>query len=85
MQIEMCCPRCFRSFVAPADSAGEELMEQMFQDAPGYALGDGETLEDMISTALAEKDSVHCPQCGVVLQFSEESLGQLAMSMLSRM
>ena len=85
MQIEMCCPRCFRPSTVPLETVDGEFLDRMFDGAPIYALGDGETFEDMISTALTEHDPVHCPQCGAALQCSEESLGQLAMSMLARM
>jgi sarcosine oxidase delta subunit len=85
MQFEMCCPHCFRQSTAPFDAAGDEWLERMFDSAPVYALGDGETLEDMISTALAEHGPIHCPHCGREMHLSEESLGQLAMSMLVRM
>ena len=85
MQIEMCCPHCFRPSMAPEETAGNEWLERMFDGAPVYALGDGETFEDMISTALADHGPVHCPHCSGILQFSEENLGQLAMSMLARM
>jgi hypothetical protein len=85
MQFEMCCPRCFRRFAAPPEAARDEILEQVFPDARGYALGDGETFEDMISTALAEHTATLCPACGGRLQFSEESLGRLAMTMLARM
>ena len=85
MQIEMTCPRCFRPSVVELENADSELLDRMFEGAPVYALGDGETFEDMISTALSEHAPMHCPRCGGVLQFSEESLGQLAMDMLARM
>ena len=85
MSLEMCCPRCFRRFTAPPERAGEQVLEQMFAEQPLYALGDGETFEDMISTTLTGDEPVPCPACGAVLQFSEESLGELALTMLSRM
>ncbi len=85
MRIEMCCPRCFRRSVVELDGVDREFLDRMFDDAPVYALGDGETFEDMISTALAEHEPMHCPHCGAVLKYSEESLGRLAMSMLARM
>jgi hypothetical protein len=57
----------------------------VFDDQPIYALGDGETFEDMISNALSEHRPTHCPECGAVVHLSEESLGKLALRMLARM
>jgi hypothetical protein len=56
----------------------------MFNDRFCEALGDGDTFEDMISVALADDEPAPCPRCGTDLQVSEESLSQLALTMLSR-
>jgi hypothetical protein len=85
MQIELCCPRCAGRVAAVQGNAGEELLDSMFRDEPLGALGDGETFEDMLSTALTGHDPTNCPRCGAVMQVCEESLGQLALSMISRM
>ncbi len=85
MQVEMRCPHCCRASVVHLETADDDFLHQVFDGGPVYALGDGETFEDMISTALTEHDPVHCPTCDTVLQYSEESLGRLAMSMLVRM
>jgi hypothetical protein len=85
MQIEICCPRCFGECAIGLATGGDALLEQVLEGAPGYALGDGETFEDMISSTLADHEPMHCPRCGAVLKLSEENLGQLAMSMLARM
>jgi hypothetical protein len=85
MPIEMCCPRCFARFAAAPDSLGEEALTHLFPDVPCGALGDGETFEDMISAALYSHAASPCPSCGEGLRVSEESLGQLALTMLARM
>jgi hypothetical protein len=85
MQIDMCCPRCLCRFAAPTDAASDDILGRVFEDQPIYALGDGETFEDMISNALSEQRPTHCPECGAVVHLSEESLGQLALTMLARM
>jgi hypothetical protein len=85
MQIELCCRNCFCRFVAPPETAHEQVLDRMFDDGPAYALGDGETFEDMIFTALVENGQIQCPECGEAVHVSEESLGQLAMTMLARM
>jgi hypothetical protein len=84
MQIELLCPCCACRFVAPPESSAREVLEQMFQDGPAYALGDGETFEDMIFSTLTEQGHISCPQCGEPVSVSEESLGRLAMSMLEQ-
>ena len=71
--------------VAQAGSIGDEAMSRIFPEVPGFALGDGETFEDMIFTALDDDRTTDCPTCGETMQVSEESLGQLALSMLARM
>ena len=55
----------------------------MSNDGPWYALGDGETFEDMIFSSLTENGFISCPCCGECVSVSEESLGQLAMEMLA--
>jgi hypothetical protein len=62
-----------------------DVLARVFDDEPFCAFGDGETFEDMISTTLAEHDPTLCPKCGTVMHVSEESLGQLALSMISQM
>ncbi len=84
MQIELFCPCCSCHFVAPPETAAEAIVERMFDEGPPYALGDGETFEDMIFTSLTEHGQISCPECGEPVSVSEESLGRLAMSMLER-
>ena len=85
MQIELFCNSCSHRFTAPADAPGAEVLERMMITVPNSALGDGETFEDMIHTALAEQAPMPCPDCGDPLQVCEESLGELAMTMLAQM
>jgi hypothetical protein len=56
----------------------------MTDEGPWYALGDGETFEDMIFTALTSRGAIHCPECGEAVSVSEESLGELAMAVLTQ-
>ena len=84
MKIELCCRNCFCRFSAPPETGHDEVFDRMFDNGPAYALGDGETFEDMIFTALIERGQIHCPDCGEAVHVSEESLSQLALTMLSR-
>ena len=83
MQIELFCPHCSCRFVAPPEASAEEVHERMFEEGPFYALGDGNTFEDMIFASLAERGAICCPECGDPVHVSEESLGQLALEMLA--
>ena len=83
MHIELHCTRCCCRFVAPAQSAANGFQDSAMSDEPWYALGDGNTFEDSIFTSLTERGSISCPECGAAIAVSEESLGQLALEMLT--
>lgn len=84
MQIELCCSTCACRFAAPPETGCEEVIDRMFDQGPRYALGDGETFEDMIFTTLMEHGQISCPDCGDPVGVTEESLGQLAMEVLAQ-
>lgn len=83
MKIELKCPECSCRFAAPPECSSDELIERMFDEGPRYALGDGETFEDMIFNTLIETGGISCPECGEPVEVSEESLSKLAMEVLS--
>jgi hypothetical protein len=85
MQIELYCNGCACRFVAPPEASANEITDRMFEEGPWYALGDGETFEDMIFATLTGDGDIHCPECGDPVAVSEESLGHVAMSMLAQM
>jgi hypothetical protein len=84
MQIELFCDCCACRFVAPPEASANDVTDRMFEHGPWYALGDGETFEDMIFSTLTEQGEIHCPECGEPVSVSEESLGRFAQSMLSQ-
>jgi hypothetical protein len=84
MQIELHCPRCCCQFSAPPDAPAAEVVDRMTEEGPWYALGDGETFEDMIFAALTSRGVIRCPECGEPVSVSEESLGQLTLEVLTR-
>jgi hypothetical protein len=84
MQIELHCEHCFCRFAASPDAPAEEVLERMTEEGPWYALGDGETFEDMIFGALTSRGVIQCPDCGEPAGVSEESLGNVTMELLSR-
>ena len=85
MQIELYCDCCACRFVAPPEASSNEVVDLMLDEGPWYALGDGETFEDMIFSSLSRDGHIFCPECGEPVAVSEESLGLVAMSMLSQM
>ena len=84
MQIELSCSTCACHFAAPPETHCEDVIDKMFDEGPRYALGDGETFEDMIFTTLMEHGEISCPECGEPVSVTEESLGQLAMEVLAQ-
>jgi hypothetical protein len=82
MQVELFCPNCCCRFAAAPDTPAAEVLDRMAEDGPWYALGDGETFEDMIFTTLFDCGSIRCSECGEAVVVSEESLGKLAMEVL---
>ena len=85
MQIELFCTECSCRFAAPPDLGADDVIERMTDEGPWYALGDGETFEDMIFSSLSRDGHIFCPECGEPVAVSEESLGRVDMSMLSQM
>ncbi len=65
-----------------AGNAGAEVLDRMADDGPWYALGDGETFEDMIFNTLLSCGNIRCVECGARVNVTEESLGQLTMEVL---
>ncbi len=82
MQVELFCPNCCCRFAASPETPAAEVLDRMAEEGPWYALGDGETFEDMIFTTLFDRGTIRCSECGESVVVSEESLGQLAMEVL---
>ena len=83
MQIELLCPCCACRLTAPPEASVEEVFDRMLDEGPHFALGDGNTFEDMIFNTLLEDDAILCPDCGEAVNVSEESLSQLAQEVLA--
>jgi hypothetical protein len=82
MQLDLYCEHCGQAFEVPADSSTAHVLEQVADVGPWAALGDGETLEDLLSTTLTREESIHCPQCGERVPVSEVSLSRCAQELL---
>jgi hypothetical protein len=82
MQVELFCPHCSCSFAASPDTPAAEILDRMAEGGPWYALGDGETFEDMIFSTLFVCGAIRCTDCGEAVYVSEQSLGRLTMEVL---
>jgi hypothetical protein len=82
MQVELYCPQCCCRFAAAPETPSAEVLDRMAEDGPWYALGDGETFEDMIFTTLFSRGDIRCSECGEPAVVTEQSLGQLAQEVL---
>jgi hypothetical protein len=69
--------------VAPPDTSAAQIKTRMMAEGRWYPLGDGETFEDMIFSALTEQGAIFCPHCGAAAAISEESLGLAALNLLA--
>jgi hypothetical protein len=75
MQIELRCPSCPCRFGSAPDTPADEILDRMIDDGPWFALGEGETFEDMISAALLQRGRICCPECREPVWVGEASLG----------
>src|SRR5262249_12708343 len=66
-------------FTASPETPAARVLDRMASEGPWYALGDGETFEDMIFNTLIAGGSIRCSECGEAVSVTEESLGQLAL------
>jgi hypothetical protein len=82
MQVELYCPQCNCRFIESPEAPAADVLDRMAEEGPWYALGDGETFEDMIFSTLFACGAIRCSECGDPVSVSEESLGQLAMEVL---
>jgi uncharacterized protein YbaR (Trm112 family) len=83
MQVELFCPHCSQHFLAPAQTAAARAFEQMSDEGPWSALGDGETFEDRIFAALTAQGTIHCPKCTAAVPIREETVVELAQALLA--
>ncbi len=84
MHIHLRCPRCPCCFSAPADLPAAEVLARMTDDAPWFALAEGETFEEMVFAALDRRGKVLCPDCRSEVLVGGDSLGRLSDAELRR-
>ena len=83
MLVELYCPNCQRRFTASPEAPAAAIFDQATEVGPWSALGDGETFEDAVAAALAEREADRCPCCGEAATVSEETLGRLTLELLA--
>ena len=84
MSFELHCSRCRRTFRVPAGSQAAATLAQVAEQGPWCALGDGETFDDAVSSALGNQERAGCPECGGQVSASEDSLSQFAQELLGQ-
>jgi hypothetical protein len=60
-----------------------KIVERFTAEGPWQNLGDGETFEDALFTALTSHGADRCRTCGELLTVREEDLGQLTQEVLA--
>ena len=71
MEIELQCPCCPCRFAAASETPAEIILDRMTEDGPWFALGDGDTFEEMIGAAIERRGRIRCPECGEAVVIHE--------------
>jgi hypothetical protein len=82
MQVELFCCHCGCRFVAEPETPAAEVLDRMAGEGPWFALGDGETFEDMVFNTVFACGAIRCSECGQAVSVTEESLGKLTLEVL---
>ena len=77
MKIELHCPRCSCRLVAAPNTPWFDVVGQMTEEGPWFALAKGDTFEEMVWAALLTRGSILCPECAGPVSVREQSLGRL--------
>jgi hypothetical protein len=83
MHVELYCRCCDHRFTPAPNPGVVELFRDLEQQGPWSALGDGETLEDLLYNKLTSTPETACPECGGAASVSEGVLGELSHSLLA--
>ena len=84
MALRLKCDICSHPFkLSPETPAGKSLA-RMTADSGWHALGDGQTVEDLLYANLGEVGAISCPACGMAVPVSESDLSELAVDLLAR-
>ena len=83
MHVELHCAACDCSFT-PQDAKPGKVWEQIREEGPWSALGDGATIEDDLHLRLDARGGIQCPECSAPVELTEESLAQLSLDLLDQ-
>lgn len=81
MKLELQCRRCDCRFDARSSRVH---LDQMVEEGPWMALGDGETFEDRLHATLTAECAIRCPECAAPVSISEDCLGRLTLEVLAQ-
>lgn len=81
MKLDLQCPHCDCRFDGQASGV---RLEQMAEEGPWLALGDGETFEDRLHASITAEGAICCPQCASPVSVTEACLGKLALELLGQ-
>jgi hypothetical protein len=74
MMIGLHCLVCRSEFSAAADTPADDILDRMIEEGSWYALAPGESFEEMVRAALADRGRILCPDCGKALAIRRKGL-----------
>jgi hypothetical protein len=77
MEVELFCSCCLARFAAPPDCPRDEVLDQLTDEGPWFALAEGALFEDMIFAAVLRRGMITCPECGTPVEVREASIGEM--------
>src|SRR5262245_12675963 len=80
MPFELKCCQCQACFMPDLP---RELRTRVEDEGPWSRLGDGETFEDALFSALPDHGTLHCPACGESVPVTEDHLGKMSQAILA--
>jgi hypothetical protein len=83
MQLELSCTSCGCTFTPGPRSAVAKIVREAEETGPWWALGDGETLEDVLFHRLSRAPATSCPACGGPATVDEGALGEWSYALLA--
>lgn len=83
MWIRLFCACCSCQYRSPVETPASQVLDQMTDDSPWFALAEGDTFEGMVSAALDRRGRILCPECGEEVQVLYDSKSGSADGLLS--
>jgi hypothetical protein len=83
MHVDLHCASCDFSFT-PQEAERGQVWEEIRDEGPWLALGDGATIEDHLHTRFHARGGIDCPACGAPVELTEKNLAQLSLHLLEQ-